>query len=158
MLPPSTGAMTQHFDIVAYSADHRRVLVVECKGGKMTSPENAAQFRRNLMAHSAITPTPYFLLAFPTSLFLWKAETAPGELADFTAPAKPVLRSYLGSLVDREPGLQGQSIELAMLSWLGDLAAAIRKPDPKSEADQMVVKSGLYDKIRRGEVKSEVSQ
>jgi hypothetical protein len=66
-----------------------------------------------------------------------------------------VLREYLGKRAEAG-GTRGESLQLALVSWLGDLASAIRQPDPTSEADQMLVKSGLYDKIRFGEVKSEV--
>jgi hypothetical protein len=157
MIPQSNFAMPPRSDIIAYSMDHRPVLVVECKGGKGTSPENAALLRRNLLAHELIPDAPYFLLAFATAFFLWREKTPADELPDFSASARSVLREYLGELAEKAPATRGESLQLALVSWLGDLASAIRQPDPGSEADQMLVKSGVYEKIRRGEVKSEVA-
>lgn len=147
--------MPSHSDIVAYSPDHRRVLVVECKGGGEMSPENAALLRRNLLTHNLIPDAPYFLLAVPNGFFLWLDKTPADQPPDFFASAKSVLRDYLGKHAEAL-GTRGESLQLVLVSWLGDLASAIRQPDPNSEADQMLVKSGLYDKIRFGEVKSEV--
>jgi hypothetical protein len=66
MIPQPSYVMPPRSDIVAYSPDHHRVLVVECKGRKETSPQNAALLRRNLLTHALIPDAPYFLLAFPT--------------------------------------------------------------------------------------------
>ena len=148
--------MPPRSDIIAYSTDHRPVLVVECKGGKETSPGNAARLRRNLLAHELIPDAPYFLLAFSTVFFLWRDKTPADQPPDFSASARSVLREYLGKLAEDAAATRGESLQLALVSWLGDLASAIRQPDPGSEADQMLVKSGLYEKIRSGEVKSEV--
>jgi hypothetical protein len=47
-------------------------------------------------------------------------------------------------------------MELAIASWLNDLANNVRKPDPSSEADQMLIRSGLYDQMKHGVVRTHV--
>ena len=155
MIPQPSYVMPPRSDIVAYSLDHSPVLAVECKRGKQTSPQSAALLRRNLITHQLMPDAPYFLLAFSTGFFLWLEKTPPGEPPDFSASAKSVLKEYLGKLAEDTGDVRDEGLPLVLFSWLADLADAIRQPDPNSEADQMLVKSGLYDKIRFGEVKFE---
>jgi hypothetical protein len=143
-------------DIVVYSSGHRPVLVVECKGGGETVAQGAAQLRRNLLIHGLIPDAPYLLLAFPTNFFLWKRESAPGDPPDFSAPSIGVLREYLGALADQKGVLREESLQLALEAWLGDLASTVRQPKSSSEADRIVVESGLFDLMKGGEVRSNV--
>jgi hypothetical protein len=62
--------MTIYADIVIETADRRRVLIVECKRMKETSPEQAARWRRNYVTHGLDSGVPYFLLASSGGLFL----------------------------------------------------------------------------------------
>jgi len=147
-----TAVMTS-LDIVAYSRDHRRMLVVDCKMSKESSPESAARLRRNLMQHELLDEAPFFLLAFPTGLFLWKGEAKSDELPAFSAPAKPVLRTYLGKAAEDDANIRRASLEIALCSWLSDLVIGVRTPEANNEADQILVQSGLYEQIRHGEVR-----
>lgn len=106
------------------------------------------------MAHGLIPDVPFFLLAFSTGLFLWKGHIGEDSLPDYMAPAKPVLKEYLGSPWDGGEVLVEETLQIAFASWLADLAGAVRMPHADSEADAMLVRSGLYDQIRDGEVQS----
>jgi hypothetical protein len=64
--------MRNQYDIAAYSSDRQLVLIADIKAGKEISEENAAHFRRNLLAHGLLVEVPYFLLAYKTHFFLWK--------------------------------------------------------------------------------------
>jgi hypothetical protein len=150
--------MTVHADIVIETRDRRRVLVVECKRAKETSPSQAARWRRNYLAHGLDSAVPYFLLAFPTALFLWRANHDMHAVPDFTAPAKSVLKRYLGAIADQPDGPLEESLEIAFSTWLNDLAAGIRQPDIGSEADQMLVRSGLLAQIKDGIIRTQVRQ
>ena len=159
-------AMVPEFDIVAYSPNHERILVVECKAGKESSPLNAAVFRRNLFVHGFLPVTPFFMLAYPTKFYLWNQEqpselspdSSPARTSDFAASARPVLTEYLGSWADETTALTTSGLETALLYWLSDLASDIRAPDPASEADKMLMDSGLYARIRFGKVASQVAR
>jgi hypothetical protein len=142
-------------DIVLDSPLQRRVLVVECKLAKEASPEGAARLRRSLYAHRLAPEATFFMLALPTALYLWKKDSAPDALPDFASAAKPVLRDYLGKIADQAGGPRGESLELAISSWLSDLASRLRKPNSESDADQMLVASGLYEQMKDGVVRTE---
>jgi hypothetical protein len=149
--------MAVQADIVVESPDERRVLIVECKRTKDVSNEQAARWRRNYVAHGLDAHVPYFLLAFSSGLFLWRANTNIDAPPDFTAPAKPVLKRYLGPIADQVDGPIEESLEIAFSTWLSDLASGIRKPDADSEADQMLVDSGLLAKIKNGKLRTQVA-
>jgi hypothetical protein len=156
MIPLQSQYMPPTFDIGVYGQDGRLVLVVEVKAGTGISLDSAAGLRTNLLAHGLLSDAPYFLLASPRNLLLWKSETPANGPADFMASADPVLRDYLPTRTGQGGTFRSESLQLAMLSWLGDLASAVRTPDLSSEPDRMIVDSGLYDAIHFGEVKSEV--
>jgi hypothetical protein len=151
----SRQEMGNQFDIAAYSPDRQLVLLAEVKWLKELTEEEAAFFRRNLLAHQLLTEVPYFLLAHRNAFFLWKGKGTPGNRPDFKAAAKPVLKKYLGDLADTGSGAGPESMELAVKLWLSDLASGIEQPDPNSEADKMLVDSGLLDSLKGGEVRRE---
>jgi hypothetical protein len=142
-------------DIVVDSPTRRQILYVECKTTKTSDTQEAARMRRNCLMHSLVSSDAYFMVALPNTLFLWNQNSAAEMLPSFTADAKPVLRDYLGKkIVDREGGPRGESLELAIAAWLGDLAAGVRSPG-QSAADQILVSSGLYEAMKGGRVSTE---
>lgn len=153
---PSIG-MPFEYDIVVEAPDRTRVLVVECKRIRDTSDVEAASVRRQLQAYGADLGDTFFLFASPTKLFLWEPSTTQDAPPDFTASARPVLKGYLGHLADRPGGPLSESLEIAFASWLSDLSNGIRKPDPESEPERMIVQSGLLDRIKGGIVRTQVA-
>lgn len=148
--------MRLEYDIVVEAPDRTRVLIVECKRAKESSDTDAVHWRRNLQAHGLNPNSEFFLLAFPTKLFLWRADRPPNASPDFSAPAKPVLKRYLGRVADQPGGPLPESLEIAFSSWLNDLASGVRQPDASSEPEQMVVQSGLLERIKGGRVRTQV--
>lgn len=145
--------MPVEYDIVIETSDRTRVLVVECKRMKVTTPADAAHLRRSFHGYAPNVSADYFMLALPTCLFLWKGGADPDAPPEFSASAKPVLQSYLGAVADRAGGPRPESLEIAMSSWLGDLASSIRKPDPDSEPERMMLDSGLFTRLKGGIVR-----
>lgn len=74
--------MAFEYDIVVEAPDHTRVLVVECKRMKLTSDAEATQLRRSLMALGRDLAATYFMLAFPTSIFLAKSVETEADALD----------------------------------------------------------------------------
>lgn len=148
--------MALQADIVIESPDRRRILVVECKRAQDTSRQHAVHWRRNFVAHGLDAEVPYFLLAFSSGLFLWRANENIEAPPDFTAPAQSVLKRYLGSIADQPGGPLEESLEIAFSTWLSDLAHGVRQPDALSEADQMLVTSGLLEEMRGGTLRTQV--
>lgn len=149
--------MPVEYDIVIETSDRARVLVVECKRMTVTTPADAAHVRRSFQGYAPNLSADYFMLALPTELFLWKGDADPDAPPQFSAPARPVLQSYLGTVADRPGGPRPESLEIAISSWLGDLASSIRKPDPDSEPERMILESGLFERLRGGIVRTHVS-
>jgi hypothetical protein len=130
-------------------------LVVEVKAARETSLDRASALRKNLLQRDPLLGESFFLLAYSTCLFLWD-KNAPADAEPTTAAAKDVLRDYGGRSADREQGPSPESLTTMLYFWLDDLAAGIRKPKETSEADQLLVRNGVYDRIRRGHVRREV--
>jgi hypothetical protein len=145
-----SDAMAIRAGIVIESPNPRPVLVVECRRAQDSSSQHAVRWRRNLVAHGLDSEVPYFLLAFPTGLFLWRANADIDAPPDFTAPAHGVLKRYLGPIADQPGGPLEEGLEIALYAWLSDLAHGVRQPEVLSEADQMLVTSGLLEKMTGG--------
>src|SRR5688572_17656913 len=129
--------MPSYFDIVLESPRRQPVLLVECGGPRFT-PEDAAYFRQNLSEVWCLDG-PYFMLALRDDLYLWKKETPVSALPDFCSRAAWIWRQYLGDLSEQPDGPSKLGIQFVISDWLYDLAWGIRKPDPSSEPDQMLV-------------------
>ena len=50
----------------------------------------------------------YFLLAFRTTIYLWKPQAAEDTAPDFKAAASSVLKRSLGDLADNESKISGE--------------------------------------------------
>jgi hypothetical protein len=146
--------MSAPFDIVVDSTTGSRILFVECKVARKSTPEDAVHVRQKLISHGQLPADAFFLLAMPSRLFLWNTDRELDAAPNFTADATPVLRDYLGPIADQESGPRDESLELAIASWLGDLTSDIRSSD-ESDADRILAESGLLNKIRGGRVRTD---
>ena len=145
-------------DIEVYSEDNKLKLVVEVKSMHGTSPEWAAQMRRNLLVHSAVPRAPFFLLALPDHLYLWKdgSDSTDARPADFVIDSAPILSSYMN---DAETiGTTGSGeLELIFASWLNLLTIAQLSEDLAAPHERWLLESGLYEAIKNGSVQTEAS-
>jgi hypothetical protein len=145
--------MDRGVDIAVYSPDGLLQLVVEAKSQQQTSRDWAARFRRNLLAHQAIPPSNYFLLAMPDHLYLWKDGVNLTEAPpNYEIPTWEVLGDYLGSRTEQPRRIGEESLQLALASWLNDVASSKHELHPESEVDRMLIDSGLYEAIKSGAV------
>jgi hypothetical protein len=150
---PSHRLMPDKFDLVLESPRGRRVLLVKCKWAMKFPPEHAAYFRQAL-SEMWDFDAPFFMLAFTGGLYLWKQETATGALPDFMASPESIWRAYVGTLPPGPNGIRAEGVEMAVRFWLSDLAWGIRKLDMHSDADQMLVSSGLYEQMPNADVRA----
>lgn len=145
--------MLQPFDLMVYGWDRRLVLPVDVQAATDFTTESASYFRDGLLEHELLPDAPYFLIATPVSLYLWRSETPPGHPPDFEASATPILSHYVPSMVRRGEPFNSFGVEAAMFGWFGDMAAGFRTPDDRSEPDRMLMQSGLLKAIQRGQVR-----
>jgi len=139
-------------NLVFESRQRRRVLLVKCRWKLELSVEDAAAYRRDLLEPWELDAR-YFMVAFTNGLYVWKRETAPDALPDFTASPESIWRAYAPSSWAKGGALRAECIEIAMHSWLNDHAWGIRRSNPHSAADQMLERSGLYEQMRNGAVR-----
>jgi hypothetical protein len=62
----------------------------------------------------------------------------------------------MGRVADQPQAPLHESLEIAFSTWLSDLANGIREPDASSEPEQMLVQSGLLQRIKGGRVRTQV--
>jgi hypothetical protein len=149
-------SMHPHADLMVFTSDDKPLVVVEIKGGKDTSTPALEHARQQLQLLSTQRPAPYLLAVFRSGLFLWlKKDEHPRE--PLRASIKPLLMEYAGSVPDRENSLRAEGLQILVHTWLDDLALGLRQPKADSEADQLLVSSGIYEKMQRGRVTAELA-
>ena len=150
-------AITTHpsWDISVSGRDGQLILSVEVKQKSGASPDWAAQFRRNMLAHGIFDRTPYFLMAFPDKFYLWmNADTKPDDcMPDYAVDAKPVINPYLERTGLSADSISGQSLELIVSSWLSKLIYSRQSSETFNDTQKWLIESGLYNALAGGELK-----
>jgi hypothetical protein len=77
-------------NIVVDSPTGSRILFVECKTTRKSTSEEATQARRNLITHSELPADAVFLLATPSTLFLWNKDPKVDAVPSYAADARPL--------------------------------------------------------------------
>lgn len=137
-------------DFALYDRDRRLIALVEAKNKRGTSPEWAAQLRRNFLAHGGnLRGAEFFLLATPDHVYVWKgAGSEPRPITPtYVVDARPLFDPYFErtGLSLEEAG--SQAFELAVGAWLSDLTRAAQD-DAGQQA--WLVDSHLLDSVRDG--------
>jgi hypothetical protein len=146
-------------DIAVYSPDNRLQLIAEVKGKTGATPEWAAQMRRNLLAHSSIPRTRFFLLATPEHFYIWKdgSEYPEVKAPDSIVDARPIIDPYIkGTPLSREQ-ISDSSLQLILTSWLSFLVNSKLTAENVPPSERWLFDSGLYEAIRHGSIKTEPS-
>jgi hypothetical protein len=146
-------------DIAVYSPDNRLQLIAEVKGKTGATPEWAAQMRRNLLAHSAIPPSRFFLLATPEHFYLWKdgSESPEMKAPHSIVDARPIVDPYIkDTLISREQ-ISDSSLQLILTSWLSSLVNSKLTAESVGPSEKWLFDSGLYEAIRHGSIETEAS-
>jgi len=149
--------MATRWDMVVRDRNDRPVLAVEVKRKLDASPQWAAEYRRNLLAHGIAPEAPYLLMAFPDQLYLWNNnDSDPGETQPTLAiDALPIFGPYYeraGVSADR---LSETSLEIIAETWLNTVL--FREPDHLDTSERWLVDSGVYDALVGGKIEYEVA-
>ncbi len=126
-------------DYVLFRADGSLAALVEANTSQGTSPEWAAQFRRNIMEHGNLPPAEFFVFVTRESLYLWRnAGNAPiAILPHAVIPTAPLLGRYVERLSTSLETVHGLTFETIVGDWLWDLS------DPRDEAGDLAREHGL---------------
>ena len=148
--------MSRTADLIGYSEDGNIQLVVEVKKTRDVSHQWVEQFRRNLLMHSVIPASKFFLFVLPRHAYLWKngTVTESDRGPDYTLLTRDILRPYVSELNIDEISEQG--LELLVRSWLSDLINSDLKPQSATREQSWLFDSGLYESIKNGSIRAEV--
>lgn len=154
------GARIQRrIDIAVRSLNQRLILIVEVRKSsraKIPLAVWATKIHRNLLAHSGIPPTPYFLLAIlPGSFYLWKGNSALNfeRQPDYEVNANEILQPYFDRLPHPPEIASDYELEALMTSWLKDISSSHLPEGPLYE---WLRDSGLYEALRGGSVEMQM--
>jgi len=142
-------------DCAVFSPDRKLQLVVEVKKApaqKRELKEWAIRIRRNLLAHSGIPLTRYFLLAvLPDYLFLWRPQDKLilDQAPDYAVRAGDILKEYLDRLSTSPETASEYDYEHLVGSWLEEIARSVPSDDASLK---WLYESGLYDAVKHGSV------
>jgi hypothetical protein len=135
-------------DIVGFDKNGQLKLVAEVKSRTGASPQWAAQFRRNLLAHGAIPRVDYFLIVLPDRLYLWKDKWDDLErLPDYEADAEALVRGFSGT--------SDSSLELAAVGWLAHVMAERFDEELADPEYKWLRESGLVESLKGGRIEVE---
>lgn len=131
-------------DILIQSPEDLPIAVVEVKNRQDLTREVATALRRNIIIHSLLPQTPFFLLISQDVGFLWKSAASPDAPPAYEFPMGKVVSRYL----NREPGerLYGIELEFLVLQWLNDLASG--KLKTIEEPEKTLALAGFLESIR----------
>jgi hypothetical protein len=126
-------------DYVLFRADGSLAALVEANAGQGTSPEWAAQFRRNIMEHGNLPPAEFFVFVTRESIYLWRnAGNAPVPVPPHAViPTAPLLTPYFERFSTSVEEVDGLSLETIVGSWLSDLSG------PWGRAGEFALEHGL---------------
>lgn len=144
------------------SVDNRNgqlALVVEVKRKTNVSPEWAAKLRRNIFAHGTFPKAPYFLMVFPDKFYLWSNDEAYQDQSEptYTIDASPILQPYFERAGVTSDQISGDSLELIVSSWLGEIIHSEQLPESMDASQQWLIESGLYAALVGGKFEHEAA-
>lgn len=145
------------WDLSVDNRNGQRILVIEVKTKLNASPEWAARLRGNILAHGTFPKAPYFLIVFPDRFYLWTDADVRSEQNEptYTIEARPILQPYFERAGVTAAQISGQSLELIVASWLGEIIHSEKAPEDIDESQQWLVDSGLYDALAGGKFEHE---
>jgi hypothetical protein len=141
------------WDLSVDDRNGRLALVVEVKRKINVSPEWATMLRRNILAHGSFPKAPYFLMVFPDKFYLWSNTEVEQDQSGptYAVDASPILQPYFERAGVTTAHISGESLELIVSSWLGEIIYSDQPPENLDVSQQWLIESGLYAALIGGE-------
>ena len=149
MLAQDTGV-----DLIAHDEAGRVLLVAQIKSRLGTSEKWASTFRRNMLAHGTLPPSPFFLIATPERLYFWKQDPTDGadDPPEFTIDVTKELGEYFFGANKPPLTIGKEALELLVLYWLTYITsngAERIKDDPSM---RWLADSGLLHSLEKARI------
>lgn len=138
-------------DLSIYSRDGRLRAAVLISGARKTSPDWAAEYRRNLLTSGPLPPAGFFLIVTPDRVYLWKdAGSEPAVVPPhYVVDGRPIFAPYLERTSLKLDKINKLTFELLVDSWFTDLIW-LRPLEDLARSQRWLVESGLLEAIRDG--------
>lgn len=144
-------------DVAVFDKSGNLQLVVEAKYVKPDedTPSRAVQIRRNLLVHSGLPNTPFFLIVFPDHFYLWKKglPDAYDRQADYSVGTEIFFKSFGDKGRQSFEHVSGVEFERLVSEWIKNLSHS----KDTSNIPEWAQASGLYEAIKNGSVVTEAS-
>ena len=139
-------------DLALYDRYGQLVAAVEVKAKVGTTGDWATRLWRNIATQDNLSDLPYFLLATPETLYLWKRDaTQKGSQPTHQIDLHPVLAPYFQRAGVDPQSVSGFAFELIVASWLNDLTHNSMSGESNT-APGGLTESGFLDTVREGRV------
>lgn len=156
---PTQSQRITVWDLAGYNREGQLILLVEMKSKLHTSPEWAAKFRRNILAHGIVPKVPYFLMVFPDKIYLWAGKEVRLDESEptYVVDARPIFQPYFEKAgIESDRQISAESLELIFSTWLTNIIYSKELPDGADESHRWLIDSGLYAAIAGGSLRHEV--
>lgn len=144
-------------DVAVFDKSGNLQLVVEAKyiESDQDTPTRAVQIRRNLLAHSGIPDSPFFLIVFPDRFYLWKKGLPDtyDRQADYSVDTEVLFKSFADEWRESLDYISAIEFERLVSEWIKDLSNS----NDTSKIPDWARASGLYDAIKNGSVVTEAA-
>jgi hypothetical protein len=139
-------------DITLRNQRGEPLMVFEVRAKHHTTPQWAAEFRRNLLAREEFRPTQYFAIVTPDQLYLWREPKPETEavLPDFVVDSRPLFLPYLQKTSVDLDRISPYTFELLVIYWLSDLVYARQETEGLEPRQAWLMDSGFLDATRDG--------
>jgi hypothetical protein len=147
------------WDFSIDNRDGQLVLAVNVKRRINASPDWAAQYRHNILAHGTLPKAPYLLMVFPDKFYLWTPAQAQLDQSEptYAIDARPILDPYFQRAGVSAAQISGSSLELIVNAWLGEILYSDQFPETFDSSQQWLVESGLYAALVGGRFEREAA-
>ncbi|HEY2291215.1 MAG TPA: hypothetical protein VGM86_10990 [Thermoanaerobaculia bacterium] len=127
-------------------------MIFEVRAKHHTTPQWAAEYRRNLLRREEFRPTQYFAIVTPDQLYLWREPKPQTDvvLPDFVVDSRPLFLPYLQKTSVDLDRISPFVFELVVISWLSDLVYARREAEGLEPGQAWLMDSGFLDATRDG--------
>jgi|1186.fasta_scaffold89360_2 hypothetical protein len=144
--------MSSQPDITLRNRKGEPLMIFEVRAKHHTTPQWAAEYRRNLLRREEFRPTQYFAIVTPDQLYLWREPKPQTDvvLPDFVVDSRPLFLPYLQKTSVDLDRISPFVFELVVISWLSDLVYARREAEGLEPGQAWLMDSGFLDATRDG--------
>lgn len=148
---------SSYADLALYNRNGRLIAIAEVKNKQGTSPEWAAKFRRNMLAHGGYSQADFFLLITPDRLYIWKNTSDSPTLVQsmYEINAQSLFAPYFERAGVNPSDISGQAFELVVAAWLGDLVRSEEQREVFTDGQRVLAESGFLAAVRDGRIEYE---